>query len=121
LGKVCVGGLYDGRPANALEDAQACVENEGHIVDDGSCGFTSIAPMMFNQPLSVGAKAAVTSLMLLPLRLVRDAVPTSPLVMGLEAVSDRLSNDVERLAGKHPEIQEMLVPRHRGFDSLMSA
>lgn len=35
MSKVCVGGLFDGRPADAYEDAEACVRNEGHVVDRG--------------------------------------------------------------------------------------
>lgn len=59
MGKVRVGGLADGRPADSYEDAEFCARNEGHVVsrDSGGCVMSAFTTQAMRRPL--GASVAM--------------------------------------------------------------
>jgi hypothetical protein len=111
MGKVCVGGVADGRPANSLEDAQFCTGNEGHIVSDGGggCGMSAFSTSVVRRPLGKGELAVMNSLLLLPIRLVRNSLRGSLLVSGLELINDALADDLARAAATDEALRTLLT------------
>ena len=108
---VCVGGLYDGMPIKGIEDRASCQENEGAVQSRGGGGCTAanIAPMAFVPSHMEQNNSAISALLLLPLRLVRDSLAHSPMVMGLDALNDSLFPEVVRIAEENDEIKAALV------------
>ena len=109
MGKICKGGLYDGRPANALEDANACTENGGTVTDSSTIGCTAIRIM---QIPAVGQHSSLlTQLVVLPFRLVRSSLRDSPFVAAIEALAfnDELAADLERITSAHQNVADDLT------------
>jgi hypothetical protein len=109
MGKVCKDGLYDGRPANALEDAAACVQNGGSVVDSSTTGCAAIRIM---QIPGVGQHSSLlTQLVVLPFRLVRSSLRDSPFVAAIDALAfnDELAADLERITSAHPAVADELT------------
>ena len=107
MGNVCVGGLYDGRPANTLEDQAACTGNEGSVKpsDTTSCSAIRIAPIGFAPQNS----SLLTELVVLPMRLVRNSLRASPVVAAIAALNDDMAADLERIASAHPGLADDLT------------
>lgn len=66
--------------------------------------------MALTPPVSEPISSVISSLILLPFRLVRDFLPNSSLVAGVETVSDDIFPEIERLASENEEIRTMLTP-----------
>jgi hypothetical protein len=111
MGNVCDGGLYNGRPANALEDRNACTENGGTVTSSSSSGCTAIRAASFGigTPAARQHESLVAELVVLPLRLVRDSLGNSSVVASLEAVNDDMAEDLERIASGHPDLADELT------------
>jgi hypothetical protein len=103
MGSVCVGGLYDGRPANAVEDQIACREGEGRVAPSNTTGCSAIriAPIGFGPPGVPQNSSLLTELVVLPIRLVRNSLQGSPVVAAIEALNDDLLADLERITPAH--------------------
>jgi hypothetical protein len=111
MSDVCVGGLYDGMPINGIEDRVSCQENEGQVQSrgGGGCSASNIAPMMFTSNIAELNKSAISALLLLPLRLVRDSLANSPIVASLEELNDSLFPEIERIIADNDKIKETFV------------
>lgn len=111
MGNICDGGLYNGRPANTVEDQNACRENEGTVKSSGSTGCS----MIRLQPIGSGSPGArqhdslLTELVVLPIRLVRNSLRDSSVVAAIESLNDDMAADLERIATAHPDLANELT------------
>jgi hypothetical protein len=97
---ICVGGLYDGMVIRGIEDRISCRENEGSVESRGTsgCVAANIAPMAVVASHAEQNISAISTLLLLPLRMVRDSLAHSSLVIDLDELNDNFSQEVIRIA-----------------------
>lgn len=107
----CKGGLYDGMEIRGLKIKLSCIKNEGIIEreDTQGCVAASIAPIALIASHTEQNISAICTPPLLPLRMARDSLGRSALVIGLDALNARIFPEVERIAEENDEIKTALT------------
>jgi len=123
MAKVCTGSQY-GNDWNVYtrEDAVACTEAGGHVVDSGgdsTCSSTSISSMaaFAGNP----SQGVVGALALTPLKLARQQFGQSPLMQALVALNRTAAAEIERLTAADKKLQAEVVAAFAAASGLAAA
>jgi hypothetical protein len=110
MGKICSGGnLGEEWAVFTREDATACVNSGGRVVDTGNtgCGASSVAAMAASPGNPM--QGAVAALALTPFRLMRDASGGHELIKAVLELNLISGPEIERIAESDASLQTELI------------